>query len=743
MIHVPHGAHFKIVSITILMGFIISIVLFAIVRNWEQQQLEEKLTATVDEYSKAFSTTFKRYIHELEIIKYFYLSSDNVSFIDFKNFTEILVKDSAVRSVKWVPQIKFKQKSKHERIFNQQFDTKYSIKEKIPANNSISDDKRKFYYPATYINPMQGNKIIHGLDLGSEKFSLRALELACEKARPIATPVTSLSDVSESGNVILVFFPVYVENTSCIRGIQSFILGVFDVKNIIEKSLHSLGSKGLNIQFFDITSNYNETNSLYYHTSRSGRKQNDTLWFKNILNATYLNKIEQIAKVQFANRIWLIKYEPVTKFYKDNTHGYAIFVFILVVVFTAFFLFLIKIFYEKNRQQLKLNKIKTMQLEQIKVAQNTMLDTMAGGVIIINSKGIIESFNRAAKRMFGYSSSEVIGKTINMLMHHDTSMHHDQYLAQAIGQCTQTKNMESRFKGYGLRHDGSVFPIALSINSMEIDGEVKFTGILRDITLQVENEKELVQAKENAEIANRSKSDFLANMSHELRTPMHAILSFSKFGLKKYAKQEREKLKGYFNNINRSGTRLLTLLDSLLDLAKLESGKTELDLTYTDINSIVFSIKNELEGLCLDSGVSIKTDFSFSEILIQCDAEKMGQVIRNLLGNALKFTPKGKSISVFIRKSKMKLKEGIDAESPVDAVQIKIADEGIGIPDDELDLVFDKFAQSSKTNDGSGGTGLGLAICSEIVAKHQGKIWAENNDGPGATFFVAIPVEQK
>ncbi len=256
-----------------------------------------------------------------------------------------------------------------------------------------------------------------------------------------------------------------------------------------------------------------------------------------------------------------------------------------------------------------------------------------------------------------------------------------------------------------------------------------------------EKTKDLVLAKEAAETANRSKSDFLANMSHELRTPMHAILSFAKFGLLKYNKAERKKLKDYFENISQSGTRLLSLLNALLDLAKLETGEEELKFIKTDINLIAKSIIKELETLASDKGLRIKHISDSTEQLVECDSEKIGQVIRNLIGNALKFTPAGKTITIQIESSEMIIGKRTTDKKHYKSVTIKVIDEGIGIPENELGLVFDKFAQSSKTNTGAGGTGLGLAICSEIIRKHHGEIRAENNSAEGATFIFEFPAE--
>jgi len=220
---------------------------------------------------------------------------------------------------------------------------------------------------------------------------------------------------------------------------------------------------------------------------------------------------------------------------------------------------------------------------------------------------------------------------------------------------------------------------------------------------------------------------------------MHGILSFAKFGIAKHEKADRKKLLGYFKNISDSGNRLLNLLNSLLDLSKLESGKEDFSYADVDINSITLTVKSELEGLAHDKNINVKTTFNTSELMVECDGEKISQVIRNMLGNAFKFTPEGKSISVITCASEMVDKNSESSSDTINSVKVSVIDEGIGIPEDELTHVFDKFAQSSSTDNGSGGTGLGLAICTEIIEKHNGTIWAENNSSGGASFTFEFP----
>lgn len=385
---------------------------------------------------------------------------------------------------------------------------------------------------------------------------------------------------------------------------------------------------------------------------------------------------------------------------------------------------------------------RTVALHESKIRFQALAEISPVGIIQTDAVGNCLYVNECWCELSGINAKQAKGKgwTKNLHPDHHDRIFNDWFHATKVG---------THFKGEYcfVTPDGQetwVFGQAVA----EVDHENQVTGYVGTITDITERKKaeytiqrqseilehtvqertaELAAAKERAEASNQAKSVFLANMSHELRTPLHGILSFADFGVEQINNAKSDVILDYFQRIRNSGHTLLSLLNDLLDLAKLESGTMTFELKQTNLSKLICSVVEEFTTLASKRKVKIQYSEPKFNATNNLDPDKMKQVFRNLLSNAIKFSPNGGEIDVnMIRRN--------------GAILVTISDHGPGIPEDELSVIFEKFVQSNKTKTGAGGTGLGLSICRQILAAQNGTIWAENRPSGGATFLVEIPI---
>ncbi|MBE9528849.1 MAG: response regulator [Proteobacteria bacterium] len=368
----------------------------------------------------------------------------------------------------------------------------------------------------------------------------------------------------------------------------------------------------------------------------------------------------------------------------------------------------------------------------------SVLENAVDAIITINKDGTIQTFNRAAEFVFGYSRNEVVGKNVKVLMPSPYTEDHDGYLAN-YARTGERKIMGKGREVEGLRKDGSIFPLELSVSEVKHAGRSTFTGIVRDITKRNEMEESLKSAKFEAEAANSAKSDFLASMSHEIRTPMNAILGMAELLADTDMSEEQEE---YVETFKRAGSTLLNLINDILDLSKVESGSLELDESSFMLNDLVEKVVSIFSHKAHEKGLEIAY-YIAEEIprVLLGDDTRLRQVLVNLIGNAIKFTSVGEVVlRVSMVEADGSATDGKDISSGDEFwLLFSVTDTGVGIPDEKHTVIFDKFSQAdSTTTRDFGGTGLGLAISRRIVELMDGKIWVESVVDEGSTFsFIA------
>jgi len=352
-----------------------------------------------------------------------------------------------------------------------------------------------------------------------------------------------------------------------------------------------------------------------------------------------------------------------------------------------------------------------------------IVEQAADPILSFTGDGRIHLFNPSASAFFGYTEAEAKELSLTALIELPDG-------SAACGDCGAETALIEHLYGHrngiqrfaGKRKDGSTVMFEGNIGRIENGGDTVYTAILRDITSQLEIERNLDKARVAAENANRMKSEFLANMSHELRTPLNAVLGFTQ--LLNTDKNLTEGQLRKIEIISRSGEHLLSLINDILDISKIEAGKIELHRAVFSVTRFTEDIKEMFSLRCRKSGLSLYVEFA-GELpeYVAGDLGKLRQIMINLVGNAVKFTSEG-GIGILV---------GAEAGK----IRFSVTDSGKGIPADEIGLIMQPFVQSSVT-DNEGGTGLGLAISSRYIQMMGGELSVESELGKGSTFSFAL-----
>lgn len=370
-----------------------------------------------------------------------------------------------------------------------------------------------------------------------------------------------------------------------------------------------------------------------------------------------------------------------------------------------------------------LERIVTERTSRLEAIIHTAID----GIVIIAADGTVVSFNPAAEKIFGYQAAEIVGQNV-------CSLAPEPYRSQQDDLKRFLETGVPKVEGIarevvGMRKDGSIFPIDLSVAEFSMAGNRMFNGIVRDISARKRAEDALKTAKNEALQASQAKSDFVANVSHEIRTPLNAIIGFANLALKTSLNQKQA---DYLGKIHLSGLILLGIINDLLDFSKIEAGKFTMESNEFCFEDVVGNLVAMVgpPATAKDLNIIIDVPVDFPKPLIG-DALRLGQVLRNLLSNAVKFTEHGE---IVLTASHRKL-----AEDSIE-LSVVVSDTGIGVTPEHLTKIFRPFTQADlSTTRRFGGTGLGLNISKRLIELMNGKIRIESEVGKGTSVtFTAV-----
>ena len=359
---------------------------------------------------------------------------------------------------------------------------------------------------------------------------------------------------------------------------------------------------------------------------------------------------------------------------------------------------------------------------------SSVVNSLVDGLITIDNLGSVKSFNPAAERIFGYAEGEVIGQNVKMLMPEPYHSEHDGYLKH-FHDTGVKKVIGIGREVEGRRKDGSVFPLDLAVNAMDLNGDSAFVGIIRDITERKLAEAALQQAKDTAEKANAAKSEFLSSMSHELRTPMNAILGFAQLLESHPDEQLSEEQAECVRHILKGGNHLLQLINEVLDMARIEAGRVTVSIEAVHPRPFVDACLEMIGSMADKRGIQIHDQTSGRDLpAVRADYTRFKQVLLNLLSNAVKYNRKNGEIWLQCKPAE------------ADMLRLSVRDSGLGIVAEKRAEVFAPFNRLGAEGSAIEGTGIGLTIAKQLVELMGGNIGFDSEPGVGSTFWVEFPL---
>jgi PAS domain S-box-containing protein len=378
-----------------------------------------------------------------------------------------------------------------------------------------------------------------------------------------------------------------------------------------------------------------------------------------------------------------------------------------------------KSYYPQLKEQINELSQAMRALQESEEKYRTYVNISPSPIFVMDFSGNFVDVNPAACKITGYSRKEMLKMSYSDIVDSLNKEYYDEIF--------KVLQDEGKISGEFpcINNEGKLF--YLEVNAI-ITPDKRFIVIGMDITEKKKTEDEMLRAKVAAENANRIKSEFLANMSHELRTPLNSIIGFSDMLLDEIPGEINDKQSQYIYNISQSGKHLLNIINEILDISKIESGKMKLYKEKVALDEVYTELYSTIKHLADKKNIDIKISLDSEENYVSADRAKLKQILFNLTSNAIKFTENGGDVI-------------INTSTNEKFVHISVIDTGIGIPKEGLKRLFTPFMQldSSEARKYEG-TGLGLALSKELVELHGGSIWAESEPGKGSNFTFTLPL---
>ncbi len=702
------------------------------VKNLEDEKLRQKFNVTAETFHLFLSAQIREVIIEINSEKRFFEGSYFVDRMEFASFVSQTIENSEdITGVFWVPEIKHSEKKELENnnwlqglagteIFEEShgadLGTFYPVREK------------KSYTPVLFAEPMPNSSKIIGADLSSNAPLAQLLKQARDEDTivPISgndSYFLELTGLISSSSDIFLVQPVYNKpNLETIKqrrdSIKGYLILQFNIGQALEVTLANLSPVGVDTYIIDVEAPKGE--EIIHHHSFQHDSNSSLKSFRDILSTSDLAYKKSI---DVSGRQWKFIVFALPQYIENNKESQS---FIILFLGSMLSLLLVYISFTNQRQTKTTQEtvqLKTRELKESEEHNRTLIENIAEGVITIDDKGIIETFNNAAEIIFGYNQTEAIGQNIKFLVPDNERNLHDGYLKHSTLYSKRIINQARDI--FGQRKDGTIFPMELNVSAVNIAGHRKFIGIMHDISERQEFQNSLQKAKEEADKANLAKSEFLSSMSHELRTPMNAIIGFGQM-LQNSTRDPLTKMQAKcVNHIMTGGWHLLELINQVLDLAQIESGLNDITLEKVNIKNLYDDTVPLISAAAENNKIQIIAE-ELPDCFLLADPTRLKQIILNLLSNAVKYNVEGGSITIKL-------------EIFPTSFRFSVIDTGLGISSDKQQYIYEPFNRLGTENSGIEGTGIGLNITKKLVQLMNGTVGFTSEQGVGSTFWIEFP----
>ena len=710
------GAHPSLVPFVIMsLGALLAVSTYDLLNTNFRATTKSSFETAVSHHVEAMEFGVESYLETLYHVRSGFGAS---AFVDRDEFSILVGRDAArfdgLQAIAWLPLVRAGERKALEERVSTELGKRFFVGDRTSGSQLIPAPERERYFPVLYLEPMERNIAYLGLDIAGLPRQMATLMKSALSNTPVVSARLDRFYDSEDSYSVFVALPLYQDmplDTPAQReaALKGFAIIVTEIGPMIEAILDRYTrAAGLSMTFEDMDSGGER---MYHHTSRLASSA-------EAAGAGDDNWLTTMADMNFADRQWRIRASSENEALYPTTNSDYLWLALGLFLFSCWLAFYLRRAAQRNRERAR-----------VVAYQAALLDSIPNPIFVKDTDAVFTACNRAYAKAFDVNPEDFIGRTVLELDFLPENVrqtaHQDDIDLIERGGLSQ-RETSLRFAD-GKIHDSMYWRTTFEVEAGEPEGMI---GLLIDITDLKKLQNDLMQARETAESANQAKSAFLANMSHELRTPMNAILGYSEMLTEEAEDVGLDDFVPDLRKINKAGTHLLALINDVLDLSKIESGKIEAFTEDIDINSMLSEVVETAQPLVAKNNNELIVERDDQLGAAHQDLTKLRQSLFNLISNAAKFTKNG-SITIEARRS------CVENE---DWLTFAVRDTGIGIPADKIDLVFEEFAQADgSTTRNYGGTGLGLAISRRFCRLLGGDLGLESEVGRGSIFTIRVP----